>query len=276
MCFSALGSRKNQLKFMNPEEPKVQKVVIDMGHAWTPEERKQKEDREKNEKGEDGPKEQKEYPKKFSSAREYINNKISEFKNRDDKVEIGQDWESVEGDLDCGNERGAMERLEYMASTEHSKTKKDPVLWRKAIFEISKEIDGSARFMDTDAVGKSFYDEFTKLQDEMNNTLDKNPGDFSEKDRKDNDKWVLRWYDASNELLTNGHSENALILLEQEIEDRVSDDHRLRGEIEQVAKSKTASIEYINRTKETINANFKKLAIYRRMRDSLLAIEFSK
>jgi hypothetical protein len=251
---------------------KPQKVIIDMSNAWTEEDKKRSP--EKWAEIENSYKEKNEYPKKLEKVREYIGGIIDTFNDEATKLS----WQETEADLDCGNERAVMERLEYMTEAERStsKTKKDVELWRGAIFEISKEVNSSASFVDAETVGKSFYDEFTKLQEEMNRELDSNPGAFSERDRKDYEKQVLRWHDASNELLTIGRSENALILLEQEIEDKVRYDHDLRGEIEQAAKSKNANIEYINRTKEIINANSKKLAAYRRMRDSLYAIEFSK
>lgn len=262
---------------MELEKPKVQKVVIDMSHAWTPEERKQKEDLERKEKGDDNYQEQKEYPKRFASAREYIKNKISYFKqySHDERVEMGQDWETVEGDLDCGNERTVIERLEYMADGEHGHTTAEVNLWRKAIFEISKVLNMSSYFMDAGAVGQSLYDEFTKLQDEMNKTLDENPSVYTNKDKNDWYNKVLKWQDVTNEVFY-GNSKNALILLEQEIQDKVGDDHYLREKIKEAAKRMDLSIEYINKTRETILANSKKLAVYRRIRDSLYAIEFSK
>ncbi|MFZ2153896.1 MAG: hypothetical protein WAV16_01580 [Candidatus Moraniibacteriota bacterium] len=264
---------------MNKEKPEVQKIVIDMGHTWTPEERQQKEQRERNEKETDNSQEQKEYPKKFSSAREYIKNLISLFDNPsgDADEEIMQEWQEAEADLDCGNERAVMEKLEYMAGAQRStsKTKKDSKLWRKAIFEITKETSGTSRLMNSEAISGALYDEYMKLDEEMIKVLDENPGDFNDKDRQEYKKEVSRWHNAFNEVANNGRLENAMILLEEEINDKVRDDHDLRREIEQVTKGKSPNIDYINRTKEKIKANSNKLATYRRMRDSLYAIEFN-
>ena len=260
---------------MNPDKPEPQKVVIDMSHAWTEEDKKKSP--EKWAEAKQDPVEQKEHPKRFASAREYIKNKIDQFKGNKDNVEIGQDWESVEGDLECGNERAVMQRLEYCAGAEHgSKSKKDIDLWRKSIFEISKDVNGTTRLMDSDNVGKSFYNEFEELQAEMNNELAKNPTNYNEQDIKNWDKEVVRWQDAANEILTNGNSENALVLLEQEIEDKASKDDLWRGELEEAAKGKNPNMKYITKMREDINANSKKLATYRRMRDSLYAIELNK
>lgn len=257
----------------SPEKPEPQKVVIDMSHAWTEEDKKRSP--EKWAEAQQNPVEQKEYPRKFASAREYIKRKISEVAeyDHDFKVETEQDWETTEADLECGNERAVMQRLECCANREHySKSKKDIVLWRKSIFEISKDTGGGANLMDKDAVGQNLHEEFAKLQNEMNEKLDKNPERYNNDDIKKWDKEILRWYDASNEI-SYGNFENTLVLLEQQIEDGAESDNLWRGQLEEAGKGKNPSMEHITRTREFINANSKKLATYRRMRDSLYAIE---
>lgn len=261
-----MGNPLEEQKASSNKKPEPQKIVVDMSHAWTEEDKKRSP--EKWEETRQGSVEKNEYPKKFASAREYIQNKINEFQGYDDKKEIGQDWEEVMGDLECGNERVAMERMEEMASTE-----KDIELWRKGVFEISKDVHGCARFVDKGKVVGLLYSEFKKQQDEMNEAFSQNPAGFSEEDRKFNKKEILRWQDASNEVF-DGNFENALVLLEQYIEDKVEYDHNLRRDIEKAATISSSKIEFINKTKASIDANTKNLAAYRIMRDSLYAIKF--
>ncbi|PIT96526.1 hypothetical protein COT82_02785 [Candidatus Campbellbacteria bacterium CG10_big_fil_rev_8_21_14_0_10_35_52] len=237
-------------------------------------EMKQEGDREKNKEEPTSTPEQKEHPKKFSKVREYLK---YIFELSDDDDEIKQGWQEAEANLDYGNQLATMAKLERMATGEHfSQSTKTKNLWRNAIFEIGQEVYSSTRLIDVEALGQSLYEEFMKLNKQMDSVIEDNPSDWSEKDKKNYDKEVLRWQDASNEVLTYGRSENALILLEQNIDNMSRYDRDLREVIEQGAKRKNVSLEYINKTKELIDTNSKKLAAYRRMRDSLYAIEFSK
>jgi len=265
-----MGNPLEEQKASSTKKAEAQKVVIDMSHVWTEEDKKRSP--EKWAETRQGSAEKKEYSKKFAPAREYIQNKINEFKGYNDKKEIGQDWEEVMGDLNCGNERAAMERMEEMAG-EEIRTKKDIDLWRKGVFEISKDVYGCARFVDKGKVVGLLYSEFKKQQDEMNESFSQNPAGFSEEDRKFNKKEVLRWQDASNEVF-DGSFESALVLLEQYIEDKVEYDHNMRRDIEKAATGGNFKIEFINKTKVSIDANTKNLATYRKMRDSLYAIKF--
>ena len=264
---------------MDAEKPKPQKVVIDISHAWTEEDKKRNPEQwaeiEKKNSGE-----KKEYPKKFSAAREYIGNMLNFFKNRPEKdtdsEESANYWEETLADLDCGNERTVMENLEDNASREHYVTKKkELVLWRKAIFEISKETNITDRLLSPDDVGKGLYEEFTQRQSEMDKALDENPKGYNNEDRRDYGKEVLKWQDVANEV-SYGNFENACILLEKAIEDKVDFINDARSAIEIAAKQKDPNMQTINGYREKITADSKKLETYRRMRDSLYAIEFSK
>jgi len=261
---------------MDVEKPKPQKIIVDMSHAWTEEDKKKNPEQwaEIERKKQENGNEKKENKPKFASAAEYIKSRIDCLKGNAKDDEFLQEWKETELDLEYGNNLKAMRNLEICASAEHL-DKKNINLWRKAIFEINKESQHSSYFLDKDTVGKNLHDEFRKLQDKINEELEKNPSDYNEKDIKHWDKENLQWQDAANEVF-GGNTENALALLEKSIEERARDDYSLRLDIETAAKSGKSSVEYITKTKESIDANSESLATLRRMRDSLYAIEFNK
>ena len=261
---------------MSIEKPKVQRIVINMGDAWTPEERQRREKVEGKEKGGDDLHEQKEYPKRLSSAREYIKNILSLFDNvgNDAEEEMKQEWQMAEADLDCGNEKVVMERLEQMAGSHlTSKTKKDADLCRKAIFEISKESKMESYFLNTEEVGKSLYEEFAQRLSEIDTGSKEKSEYYNEQNIKDWNKDVLQWQDAASEV-TYGNSKNALVLLENAIMGGNEHGSHLRIAMKEKRRGKGMDAKGINELNEKITANSKKIAMYRRMRDSLYATEF--
>lgn len=247
---------------MSKEKPEVQKIVIDMDNAWTEEERKYK---EKGDEFIDSSHEKVDYPKRLSKTREFIKNMLEKVKGNNKDEEY---WQEVEMDLDCGNEVMAMQRLESLDIT-----KRDVTKWRNAIFEISKESKMKGYFLNADKIGDALYEEFTQRQIEIDMGAKNNPKDYDDQDYKA----VLQWQDIASEV-AYGKSKNALALLEGAIEDKIEWDHSFRSTIKEIFKNKNKGIDFdikrIDKLREKITTNSKKLAMYRRIRDSLYAIEF--
>lgn len=206
---------------------------------------------------------------KFSKAKQFIKNAVVGNREKGNEEEALL-WENIQMELDCGNGIIAMQDLERAGILDE-----DMSPWREAIFEISTDSKEKSYFLNNEEIGKILHETFIERQSEINTKLETDPESYTEQDIKTWDKDVLRWLDASNEVMYNGYSENTLILLEEAIEYGVDRDQALRGQLVEAMKTKDNS-KGINNCKEEIISNSKKLNEYRRMRDSLIAIKSKK
>ena len=247
-----------------------------MGHAWTPEERKQKE-----ESGQGKPNNnfaENEYPQRLGLVRQYLNKLIDNHHSGDKDNEDFCRERLM--DLDCGNERVVMEFLEDACPHSDGKTPERAELteWRKAVFEMSKEMHVEASFS-SDEISNFLMEEFEEKMVEMNLELENNPNSYNADDIKKWDKEISIWQDASIRLFKGfDNAELALSLIEKEIDDLTEYIQGAKKAKEEALKSITKDpadvMKRIKARTESIENYFEKLKSFRRMRNSIYEAMF--
>ncbi|MEI8103818.1 MAG: hypothetical protein WCG84_02885 [Candidatus Moraniibacteriota bacterium] len=212
------------------------------------------------------PVEKKEEGEKYGKARSYVR----EILESESKIDRGDNetieyWQEAAYNLEIGQELLVMESLERMPR--HPMTD-DLLKWRKAIFEISNDKLTNGHFFSKDQVAELLDKKFEEKQEQMDLTLEKDPQYYSKEDRKTWLKQDMKWKDASNELFTYDRSENALLLIEDEIDNVCDyiDDRRAALKVNPAAKENRKELTHL----------IEKVSKLRRMRDSLYSIDFFK